>query len=86
MKTTDLYILSRKLHRILVIVLCLLTILMAGTGTILKYTFVSAKLPFIDVGLTRYLHNQLSPLFTIALILMMTTGIIMYIFTLPRKK
>lgn len=83
---TNLYILSRKIHRILVIIITFLTVLMAGTGTVLKYSFVAAKLTFIDLGLIRYIHNQISPFFTITLVFMMLTGIFMYIFPLLKKK
>jgi hypothetical protein len=82
---TKLYLFSKSIHRYLVLIVSTLTILMAGTGIMLKYLFLPMALGF-DPGTVRYIHNQLSVLFTIALVLMMLTGIIMYIFPLLKKK
>jgi hypothetical protein len=85
MMTTKLYILSRKIHRILVMIISVIGILMAITGVILKYPFISKNLSFLDLGLIRYLHNNLSPYFTIVFLLMSITGIFMYLFPLLKK-
>jgi hypothetical protein len=54
---------------------------MAGTGLLLKYTSLASKyLPFVDLGLTRYIHNNLSVLFTIVLVIMALSGIVMYFY------
>lgn len=81
-----LYLLSRQIHRFLVLVISTLTVLMAGTGLMLKYAqFFSKYLPFIDLGMARYVHNNLSPYFTGTLVLMAATGLYMYFFTLPLR-
>ena len=86
MMMTNLYILSRKIHRLLVLIILVIGLLMAGTGMALKYTFLSSSLPFVDLGFVRYLHNVLSPFFAIVFLGMLITGIYMYIFPLLRKK
>lgn len=63
-----------------------LIILMAGSGIIMKYPKFGTALN-LDLIQTRYMHNQISVLFTILLIGMMLTGIFMYIYPiLPKKK
>ncbi|VVA43985.1 conserved hypothetical protein [Candidatus Roizmanbacteria bacterium] len=83
---TNLYLLSRKIHRLLVLIIAVIGVLMAGTGTLLKYTFISEKLTFIDLGLIRFLHNNLSPYFAIVFLGMLITGLFMYIFPFTRNK
>ena len=73
------YLLSKKIHRLLVLLMLFLTLIMAGTGIMLKYlSFFDRHFHFIDLGLVRYLHNNLSIVFTIVLLLMALTGTIMY--------
>ena len=82
----NLYVLSRKIHRILVLIISVIGLLMAGTGIMLKYTFISERLTFIDLGLIRFLHNNLSPYFAIVFFAMFITGLFMYLFPLLQKK
>ena|SRR3989338_2213010 len=83
----DLYIISRKIHRIAALIIAVFILLMAGTGVTLKYNaFVAVSLPSINLGLMRYLHNNLSPWFAIALTTMMMSGLIMYFYPLVRRK
>ncbi len=71
--------LSRKIHRLLVLIISVLILIMAGTGTLLKYqSFVSNNFPSIDLGAVRYLHGNLSLFFIIVLILMAASGLILY--------
>lgn len=82
----NLYLLSKKIHRFLVVIIMIVGILMSVTGILLKFTFVAAKFSFIDLGQVRYIHNNLSPVFSIIFFVMALTGIIMYIFPLTRNK
>jgi hypothetical protein len=60
---------------------------MATTGAIMKYSAVFSKyMSFIDLGMVRYIHNNLSPFFTAALGLMALSGLYMYFYTLPARK
>lgn len=86
MMTTNLYILSRKIHRIFVLIISVVGILMALTGLLLKYTFIASKFTFIDLGLVRFIHNNLSPIFSIVFLSMLITGLFMYLYPLTRKK
>ena len=80
-----LYLFSKKIHRILVIVIITLGIIMSVTGTTLKYPFF-ARLFNLDLGLIRQLHNNLSPFFVVVLLLMSLTGLMMYSYPLLRKR
>lgn len=62
-----------------------LIIFMSLTGIVLKYSFFK-KFPSIDMGLIRYLHGELSIYFVAALVVMMLTGLYMYLFPLIRQK
>lgn len=81
-----LYLFSKKIHRVLVLIITVIGVLMSITGVLLKYTFISTKFSFIDLGLIRFIHNNLSPFFVIIFFGMMITGIIMYLFPLVRNK
>lgn len=84
---TKIYLYARTIHRFLVMIISFLTLIMAGTGLILRQAREGKNLPnSIDVNLARYIHNQLSVLFTVVLILMALSGIIMYIYPLIKKK
>lgn len=69
---------SRKIHRVFVLIISVLILIMAGTGTILKYPGITTVIPF-DLGVVRYIHNNLSTVFTIALLVMMATGLALYL-------
>ena len=86
MISTNLYLLAKKIHRFLVIIISVIGLLMAGTGTLLKYTFISKKLTFIDLGLIRSFHNNLSPYFAVVFLGMLITGLVMYLFPMLKNK
>lgn len=86
MISTNLYLLAKKIHRFLVIIISVIGLLMAGTGTLLKYTFISKKLTFIDLGLIRSFHNNLSPYFVVVFLGMLITGLVMYLFPMLKNK
>jgi uncharacterized iron-regulated membrane protein len=82
-----LYRYARIVHRVLVLVISALTVFMAGTGLLLKYPgFAFEHLSFIDVGQMRYLHNQLSLIFTILLLVMAVTGWLMYLLPVSMRR
>lgn len=73
------FLLAKKIHRLLVLAMIVMTSLMAGTGILLKYiSSVAEKFPSIDLNQVRYIHNNLSVAFTIVLVLMAITGGLMY--------
>ena len=75
------FTISRKIHRILVLIILTLGLTMTVTGALLKYTVIAREyLTFVDLGFVRYLHNQLSTYFGIALVLMIITGTWMYFY------
>ena len=81
-----LYVLSKQIHRLLVFAITILLVVMSFTGILLKYSFIADKFSFIDSGYIRYLHNSVSPYFSIVLFLMLITGLYMYLFPILRKR
>jgi hypothetical protein len=79
-----LYLFSKQIHNLLVIIISVIGCSMAVTGIILKFPSITRFLPFINYELSRKVHNQLSLIFTIVFVMMAITGIIMY--TFPRLK
>ena len=83
----NVYLFSRKIHRLFVLLITALALVMSGSGLLLKYPeFVSRSLSFIDLGLLRYVHNRLSPWFGVLLVLMALTGVIMYFYPVYTKR
>jgi len=80
-----LYLFSKAVHRYLVIIMTVIALVMAGTGTVLKYKFLGDKLG-LNIGMISFIHGSFSVLFTIILFLMIVSGIIMYIFPLVKNK
>jgi hypothetical protein len=75
------YLFMKKVHRILVLIIITLGLFMGATGTLLKFSAFSAKyFSFFDLGLIRYLHNQISIYFSIVLLLMIFSGTWMYVY------
>ncbi len=80
-KMTKLYILAKKIHRLLVLIILVLALLMMGTGILMKFpTLVTNGLTFINLSYVRYLHNQLSVYFSAVLAGMIITGSWMYLY------
>lgn len=70
----------RKVHRILVWFMAITGIVMGTTGLLLRYpTWVSAHWSAIDLVLVRYVHRNISTSFGIGLLLMILTGLWLYI-------
>ncbi len=73
---TKLYLLAKKIHRFLVFIITAMIVIIAWTGVMMKYSWA----PFgMNLAKARYVHNQLSIVFTIVLALMAITGIAMYL-------
>ncbi len=67
-----------KIHRANVLVIITLSLIMAGTGLLLKYPAIADSITLIDLGLVRYLHNQISVLFVASLLVMILSGLYMF--------
>lgn len=85
MMMTKIYIISRIIHRILVVIIVISTIIMTLTGIVLKFNSLSDLLK-IDLTMIRFIHNNFSIVFSIILFFMILTGLIMYIYPILRKK
>ena len=77
--TPQLYILSRKIHRFMVIIIVVISLTMMITGLNMKYGWF-----WLDPLFARDLHNLLSPYFAIVLLINVITGFYMYLYTQPR--
>ena len=77
--TPQLYILSRKIHRLMVIIIVALSLVMMVTGLNMKYGWF-----FLNYSFAREIHGILGPYFAIALTINIITGFYMYLYTLPR--
>ena len=71
------YLLTKKIHRLLILFITILGLIMVLTGLMMKYPALFNVLPF-DPSTIRTLHNTLSIYFAIVLLLMMITGLCMY--------
>lgn len=82
-----LYLISKQIHRLLVIMITGLGAAMAGTGIMLKYPVTSAGLlPGLSLGLVRFIHSTLSTAFSVVLVLMIATGLVMYVIPWIQKR
>jgi len=79
------YTLSRTIHRIFVSVVIIGTIIMGGTGSMLKYPALNTLLN-LDLGMIRAVHNAVSSYFGGILAIMAITGSIMYIYPWYMRK
>ncbi len=62
----------------------ILTMVMSVTGTVLK--FPEMQNAVLEVGLMRFIHNSISPFFSLCLFVMIVTGLVMYLVPLLRRK
>lgn len=79
-------LLGRKIHRYLVLIVTTIFLIMAGSGIIIKYPNYFSKVGFIDLGMVRYIHNQLSLWLTFTLLLMAISGLVMYFLSMKFHK
>jgi hypothetical protein len=81
MSLSKLAILSRKVHRFLVLIITVLGTVMAATGLTMHEAGEENNLfPFFDLNLAEKIHNTLSVYFTLVLGLMILTGLFLYLF------
>ncbi len=82
MKNTHIYLIAKKLHRLLVVLIILLGIIMTITGYMMK---MGLYFPFDPLAI-RMIHSTISLYFTGVLGLMSLTGLYMFIFPYLGKK
>lgn len=76
------FMLSKKIHRILVVPFLFLGGIMTITGVILDEPEWFSK--YLDTGLVRYIHGRMSIIFAGFVLFMMFTGTMLYFFPLLR--
>jgi hypothetical protein len=90
-KTTNfmqkLYLFAKQVHRILVLIITGLGAAMAITGLALKYPDTAVSMAgSVNFGLVRFIHSNLSTVFAIVLLLMMCTGLVLYVVPMLQKR
>ena len=76
MKNTKVYLFTKKIHRMLVVAILIMSMAMATTG----FLMYSGNYLSFDPLTIRLLHHQLSIFFTLLLGFMATTGLYLFIF------
>lgn len=76
MRNATIYLWSKKVHRYLVLVMVILTVIMAGTG----YMMHEGTYVLLPAAQIRTMHDTFSIMFTIILGLMSLTGIYLFLF------
>lgn len=79
MLAQKLFVLSKRIHTFLVFSIVIFGFFMMSTGVVLKYATEFTALG-VDVSQARWVHNQISTIFNFVFLLMMLTGLWMYIF------
>ena len=82
---TKVFIWAKSIHRLFLYLTTFLIFFMSISGILLKFTFFNS-FPFIEIGLIRKLHNDLSIYFVLSLTVMLITGLYMYIFPLLKNR
>jgi uncharacterized iron-regulated membrane protein len=77
---------AKTLHRTALFGMVILSLLMGATGSIMRFPVTADRLLNPNFQLVRSLHSQLSPYFSIFLILMMVSGLYMYFFPWYTKR
>lgn len=77
---------AKTLHRLSMFGMVGLGLIMGLTGSLLKFEVISSVIPVFDLQLVRYLHNELSPFFSLFFGVMSLTGIYMYWFPWYSKR
>lgn len=72
-------IISRKIHRMLVVIISFLGIIMMSTGSVIKFPGVFGGIG-IDIYLMREVHNIVSTFFSIAFTGMAVSGLVMFLY------
>lgn len=82
----DLFLLCRKIHRLSIFLTIPLGLVMTLTGLFLRSDRFVFYLTFVDLRAIRALHRNLSPVFAVVLLIMMLTGLFMYLFPWLNQK
>jgi uncharacterized iron-regulated membrane protein len=77
---------SKTIHRLSLFGMVGLGLIMGTTGSWMKFSQLAMLTPRLDLQMVRYLHNQMSPFFSIFLGLMTVTGLYMYWFPWYSKR
>ncbi len=77
------YLIARDLHRLLMWATIVVVAIMGMTGIFLKFPIIANRLG-LDLDLIRFLHSNFSLVFSLVMILMAGSGVVMYFYTRKR--
>lgn len=77
---------SKTIHRLALFGMVGLGLIMGITGSWLKFPQLSWLIPGLDLQVVRYLHNEMSPFFSLFFGAMSVTGMYMYWFPWYSKR
>ena len=77
MMMTKIVVFARRTHRLMALTMLVASLVMTSTGMAMKYP---QQFAFINQGQARFVHNYISPVFVIILIVMAITGGFLYIY------
>lgn len=80
----NIYLLAKKIHRLLILFVTILGLAMVSTGLMMKYPVLFDWF-LLDPGTIRWIHSTLSTYFAIVLLSMMVTGLAMYFVLKARR-
>lgn len=80
-----LYLLAKSIHRLLVVLIVGLGLIMSFTGTVMKFPNLSEFMG-VDLVSMRSLHNFISAYFVVIFLLMMFTGVYLFLFPYLKKR
>lgn len=83
---SHLYLLAKKIHRVTMFIATVLILIMTFTGTFMKYPFLFNYVSFLNIIQLTQLHNTFSPYFALTILIMLITGVFMYVYPTFTKK
>ena len=87
MTLAKLAVIARKIHRLFVLIVTILGLFMMITGVIMKYPgFFMTLFPSADLSFSVTIHTNISTYFVLALLVMMITGLYLYLYPWIQKR
>jgi cytochrome b subunit of formate dehydrogenase len=81
---TNWYLISKRIHRIIVFPLVILMLIMSLSGMVLKFPRVLGFA--VNPSFASYVHNQVSVFFSALLFGMAITGLVLYLYPIIKKR
>ncbi|OGK20188.1 hypothetical protein A2866_01650 [Candidatus Roizmanbacteria bacterium RIFCSPHIGHO2_01_FULL_39_8] len=83
---SSLYLLCKKIHRITMFIAVILILIMSFTGTFMKFPFLLAYFGLFTIAQLTQWHSLFSPYFALTILIMLVTGVFMYLYPILKKE